>query len=42
MLREDLGLDGILAELNCGRAIPNERVTHSLRLLCERVIPQFR
>ncbi len=42
MLREELGLDGILAELNCGRAIPNERVVNSLRLLCERVIPQFR
>ncbi len=42
MLQAELGLNGILAELNCGRAIPNERVMHSLRLLCERVIPQFR
>ena len=42
MLQAELGLNGILAELNCGRAIPNDRVMHSLRLLCERVIPQFR
>ncbi len=42
MLRAELGLNGILAELNCGRAIPNEQVMRSLRLLCERVIPQFR
>lgn len=42
MLREELGLDGILAELNCGRAIPNDRVMNSLRLLCEQVIPKFR
>ena len=41
-LREELGLDGILAELNCGRTIPNDRVMHSLKLLCERVIPKFR
>jgi hypothetical protein len=37
-----LGLNGILAELNCGRAIPNDRVMHSLKLLCEQVIPKFR
>ena len=42
MLHAELGLNGILAELNCGRAIPNERVMRSLQLLCERVIPQFR
>ena len=42
MLRAELGLNGILAELNCGRAIPNEQVMRSLRLLCERVIPQYR
>jgi len=41
-LKEELGLDGILAELNCGRAIPNGRVMTSLRLLCEQVIPRFR
>ena len=40
-LREELGLDGILAELNCGSLIPHERVMKSLRLLCEKVMPQF-
>ena len=42
MLREELGLNGILAELNCGRAIPDQRVMHSLKLLCEQVIPKFK
>jgi alkanesulfonate monooxygenase SsuD/methylene tetrahydromethanopterin reductase-like flavin-dependent oxidoreductase (luciferase family) len=41
-LRETLGLSGILAELNCGMRISHERVTNSLRLMCEEVIPQFR
>ena len=40
-LQAELGLDGILAELNCGNAIPHDRVLHSLRLLCERVKPAF-
>lgn len=39
-LREELGLDGILAELNCGRVIPHERVLNCLRLLCEEVMPR--
>jgi alkanesulfonate monooxygenase SsuD/methylene tetrahydromethanopterin reductase-like flavin-dependent oxidoreductase (luciferase family) len=40
-LREELGLDGILAELNCGTRIPNPRIMTSLRLLCEQVMPRF-
>ena len=40
-LREELGLDGILAEMNCGSLIPHERVMTSLRLLCEKVMPHF-
>ncbi len=40
-LRDELGLDGILAEMNCGTKIPHERVMKSLQLLCERVKPQF-
>jgi alkanesulfonate monooxygenase SsuD/methylene tetrahydromethanopterin reductase-like flavin-dependent oxidoreductase (luciferase family) len=40
-LREELGLDGILAEMNCGTKIPHERVMKSLQLLCEKVKPQF-
>lgn len=41
-LTEELGLDGILAEMNCGMQIPHAQVTNSLRMLCEQVIPQFR
>ena len=41
-LRERLGLDGILAELNPGSLIPHERVMTALRLLCEQVMPRFR
>lgn len=41
-LRDDLGLAGILAELNHGRLIPREKVLRSLRLLCRDVIPHFR
>jgi alkanesulfonate monooxygenase SsuD/methylene tetrahydromethanopterin reductase-like flavin-dependent oxidoreductase (luciferase family) len=40
-LKETLGLDGILAEMNCGTKIPHERVMKSLRLLCEGVKPAF-
>jgi hypothetical protein len=40
-LKAELGLDGILAELNCGSLIPHERVMNSLRLLCEKVMPHF-
>jgi alkanesulfonate monooxygenase SsuD/methylene tetrahydromethanopterin reductase-like flavin-dependent oxidoreductase (luciferase family) len=41
-LQEELGLDGILAELNCGGLIPQERMMNSLRLLCEKVMPAFK
>jgi len=40
-LKEELGLDGILAELNCGTRIPNDRIMNSLQLLCEKVKPAF-
>jgi alkanesulfonate monooxygenase SsuD/methylene tetrahydromethanopterin reductase-like flavin-dependent oxidoreductase (luciferase family) len=40
-LREELGLDGILAEMNCGTKIPHQRVMKSLQLLCEKVKPAF-
>src|SRR4030095_7943537 len=36
-LREELGLSGILAELNCGGQLPHEQVMHSLDLLCNEV-----
>ena len=38
-LRDDLGITGILAELNCGRNIPHEKVMRSLQLLCTEVMP---
>ena len=41
-LREELGLSGILAEMNCGSHISHERVMTSLQLLCEEVIPKFK
>jgi hypothetical protein len=41
-LREELGLSGILAELNCGMRIPHGQVVNSLRMMCEQVTPRFR
>ena len=41
-LEEELGLDGILAELNPGSLVPHGRVMEALRLLCEEVMPRFR
>ncbi|HEV3175256.1 MAG TPA: LLM class flavin-dependent oxidoreductase [Stellaceae bacterium] len=41
-LREELGINGILAELNPGGLIPHERVMNALRLLCEEVMPRFK
>jgi alkanesulfonate monooxygenase SsuD/methylene tetrahydromethanopterin reductase-like flavin-dependent oxidoreductase (luciferase family) len=38
---EEIGLDGILAELNCGGKIPQPRVLNALRLLCQEVKPRF-
>ncbi len=40
-LHEELGIDGILAELNFGSRIPPQQMMRSLRLLCERVRPHF-
>ena len=41
-LRDEIGFDGILAELNCGGIIPHARVLNALRLLCQEVMPRFR
>ena len=41
-LRDQLGLAGILAELNTGGLIPHERVMRSMQLLCEKVQPRLR
>jgi alkanesulfonate monooxygenase SsuD/methylene tetrahydromethanopterin reductase-like flavin-dependent oxidoreductase (luciferase family) len=40
-LNAELGLDGILAELNCGGTTPREGVLRSLQLLCQEVMPAF-
>ena len=40
-LREELGLSGILAELNCGMRIPHQRVVNSLNMMCQEVRPHF-
>ena len=40
-LRDELGLDGILAEINCGSLIPHDNVMHALHLLCHEVMPAF-
>jgi hypothetical protein len=41
-LTRKLGLNGVLAEINCGGLIPNEKVMCSLQLMCEQVAPRFR
>jgi alkanesulfonate monooxygenase SsuD/methylene tetrahydromethanopterin reductase-like flavin-dependent oxidoreductase (luciferase family) len=41
LLQQELGIDGILAELNCGGLIPHQRVMTALRLLCEEIMPRF-
>lgn len=41
-LKAELGLDGILAEMNCGARIPHDRVMRSLELLCKEVMPHLR
>ena len=40
-LRQELGLDGVLMELNCGGKIPHDNVMTALRLLCQEVMPKF-
>jgi alkanesulfonate monooxygenase SsuD/methylene tetrahydromethanopterin reductase-like flavin-dependent oxidoreductase (luciferase family) len=41
-LKEELGLDGVVAELNAGGLIPEERVLRSLRIVTEKVMPAFK
>jgi len=40
-LQDELGLDGILAELNTGGLIPHAKVMSAMRLLCAEVMPRF-
>ena len=41
-LTRTLGLNGVLAELNCGGLLPADKVMASLQLMCEEVAPCFR
>ena len=41
-LKEELGLDGVVVELNAGGLIPEERVLRSLRIMTEKVMPTFK
>jgi alkanesulfonate monooxygenase SsuD/methylene tetrahydromethanopterin reductase-like flavin-dependent oxidoreductase (luciferase family) len=41
-LRDDLGLDGIIAELNPGGLLPIDRMRRTLRILTHEVIPAIR
>ena len=38
----ELGIDGILFELNFGAAIPAEMMMRSLKLICQEVMPHFK
>ena len=40
-ISDQLGLDGILAELNCGGMVPRAGVVRSLQLLCQEVKPAY-
>jgi hypothetical protein len=40
-LQDELGIDGILAEINCGGLVPHEQVMTALHLLCDEVMPRF-
>src|SRR5215467_7302330 len=40
-LQQEIGLSGILAELNCGGLIPHQQVVTAMRLLCAEVKPRF-
>lgn len=40
-LRDDLGLSGVLVELNCGGKVHHTHEMEALRLLCQEVRPRF-
>ena len=41
-MREELGLDGVVAEFNAGGMIPHDVVVRNIRLLTEKVMPAFK
>jgi len=40
-LQDELGLDGVLLEFNCGGRVPHALEMNALRLLCQEVMPRF-
>ena len=40
--RENLGISGLVLETNYGGQIPNDRVFNSIRLIAEKVMPEFK
>jgi alkanesulfonate monooxygenase SsuD/methylene tetrahydromethanopterin reductase-like flavin-dependent oxidoreductase (luciferase family) len=40
-LQAEIGLSGILVELNCGGLIPHRQVVGAMQLLCAEVMPRF-
>jgi len=40
-MQEKLQLSGFVAEFNAGGMIPQEKISSSLRLFCEKVLPKF-
>ncbi len=41
-LRDELGLDGLIAELNPGGLLAMDQMRRTLRILAHEVIPAFR
>ena len=42
MLQDELGISGVVLEMNYGSRIPYDRVVNSIRLLTEKVMPNFK
>ena len=42
VMKDALSLTGVVAEFNAGELIPEDKISNSLRLFCEEVIPAFR
>jgi len=40
--QEELGVTGVVAEVNYGGQIPYDRVVNSIRLLTDKVVPKFK
>ena len=41
-MKETLSLSALVAEFNAGELIPEDKISRSLRLMCEEVIPAFK